>query len=251
MMLLKPKSGLLLATLFFLYSPFNFASNTQPVVAIVIDDIGYKPKALNTLINMPHPITFAVLPEAPYSQVALKKLKHSNKEIILHLPMQGSTTRAQEKTVLNTRMDKPTFTQTLRDQLDKLDGVVGVNNHQGSKLTQSAKHMAWLMNELSTIDDFYFLDSRTSGQSIAYTTAKALDIPVLKRDIFLDHKHTNTFINQQFDLLIRMAKKHGSAIGIGHPHPETIQVLKRRLPELQKHGIEMVFVSALIKHPSH
>lgn len=245
-MLFKHRSGLLLATLFFLYSPFCNAGQSQPVVAIVIDDIGYQPKALNTLLSLSHPITFAVLPEAPYSQNALQKLKRAHKEIIVHMPMQGSTTRAQEKTVLNTRMDKGTFMKALRNQLNQLDGVMGINNHQGSVLTKSAKHMAWLMSELKTIDGFYFLDSRTSGKSMAYTTAQAFGIPTLKRDVFLDHERNDAFINKQFSLLIRIAKKHGSAIGIGHPHPETIRVLKQRLPELKAHGITVVSASALI-----
>lgn len=235
-----------MAALFFLYSPFCSAGQNNPVVAIVIDDIGYQPKALNALLNLPHPITFAVLPEAPYSQSALRKLKHAKKEFIVHMPMQGSTHRAQEKTVLSTNMDKQTFIQAVRHQLNKLDGVIGINNHQGSVLTKSTKHMTWLMSELKTIDDFYFLDSRTSGKSMAYTTAQAFDIPTLKRDVFLDHERNDAFINKQFNLLIRIAKKNGSAVGIGHPHDETIRVLKKRLAEFKQHGIEIVFASTLI-----
>lgn len=247
-MLFKRPSGLLLAALFFLYTPFSAASKTHPVVAIVIDDIGYAPKALNTLIHLPHALTFAVLPEAPYSQSAIKQLKHAQKETIVHLPMQGSTTRAQEKTVLHTRMNKDTFTQTVRTELNQLDGIIGVNNHQGSVLTQSAKHMAWLMSELKTLDGFYFLDSKTSGKSMAYTTAKAFGIPTLQRDVFLDHERNEEFIHKQFSLLMRIAKKHGSAIGIGHPHPETIRVLKQRLPELKQQGVGVVFVSQLLQN---
>lgn len=245
MLLFNYRTGLLLAALFFLYTPISF-SQSRPVVAIVIDDIGYQPKALNTLLKLPYDITFAVLPEAPYSQAAMTQLKKAHKEIILHLPMQGSTTRAQEKTVLTTRMDKDTFTQTLRNQLNELDGVSGVNNHQGSQLTKSARHMVWLMSELNSLDGFYFLDSRTSGKSMAYSTAQAFGIPSLERDVFLDHESNDAFINKQFNLLIRIAKKRGSAIGIGHPHSETVRILKQRLPELKQHGIDVVFVSELI-----
>lgn len=234
-----------MATLLFLYPPLSMSQST-PVVAIVIDDIGYQPKALKTLLTLPYNLTFAVLPEAPYSQTAMARLKKAHKEIILHLPMQGSTVRAQEKTVLTTRMDKTTFTHALRNQLNQLDGIVGVNNHQGSVLTKSAKHMAWLMNEIKTIEHFYFLDSKTSSQSRAHTTAKALNVPTLQRDVFLDHERNEAFINKQFNLLIRLAKKHGSAIGIGHPHPETVRVLTQRLPELKQQGIDVVFVSGLI-----
>lgn len=232
----------LAALILFLSSPVLAAK-----VAIIIDDIGYQPHAHSEIAALPYPINVAILPQAPYAQQAAYMLHQAGKELLLHLPMQGTSTTALEPVVLNQNMSHAQFTKSLRQLLDSVDFIQGFNNHQGSVLTADATKMQWLMAEIAQIDDFYFIDSRTTAQSKALQSAQARHIKSAQRDIFLDHLPTRAFFNEQFDALIARAKKNGSAIAIAHPHALSLELLKERLPQLAAQQIELVFVSDLVR----
>jgi polysaccharide deacetylase 2 family uncharacterized protein YibQ len=143
-------------------------------------------------------------------------------------------------------MDQETFLATLRDNLQAVPHVIGVNNHMGSQLTQNPEAMDWLMTELKQ-QGLFFIDSRTSADSLAMATAISQQLPTDERDVFLDHERTQAFISKQFDYLLKLAKRDGHALAIGHPYPETLDLLEQRLPQLQAQGIELVSISELLQ----
>jgi len=132
------------------------------------------------------------------------------------------------------------FLAVFAAQLARVPGAIGVNNHEGSRLTQDATAMRWLMNSLSERGDLFFLDSRTSARSIAFETAQESGIPALKRDVFLDNVASYAAVNRRFDQLLRIAETHGQALAIGHPYRATIEVLKVRLRDLDRERFELV-----------
>lgn len=219
----------------------------RAIGAIIIDDIGYNTISAQRIADMPYPITCAILPEAPSTVKAAHILAQSGKELMLHLPMQGRSNQAQERNVLTVDMDEFEFKREVRRHLDILPSIAGLNNHQGSVLTKAGYPMHWLMEELSLIDDFYFVDSRTTGSSVASDAAGFYGVPYAVRDIFLDHERSEAFVTQQLALFIQTAKRHGRAIAIGHPYRETLNVLELALPELEREGITLVPASQLVR----
>lgn len=213
---------------------------------IIIDDLGYNTISAKRIADMPYEITCAILPEAPSSVKAANILAQSGKELMLHLPMQGRSDQAQELNVLTTNMDEFEFKQEVRRHLDILPTIAGLNNHQGSVLTKAGYPMHWLMEELSLIEDFYFIDSRTTGSSVASKAAQFYGVPFAIRDIFLDHERSEAFVMQQLQQFIRTAQRDGMAIAIGHPYRETLSVLERELPKLAAQGIHLVPASELV-----
>ena len=237
-------TGLLFAAQFV----YAESSNAKPIIgAIIIDDLGYNTISAKRIAAMPFPITCAILPEAPSSTKAATILAESGKELMLHLPMQGRGDQAQERNVLTVDMDEFEFKQEVRRHLDILPAIAGLNNHQGSVLTKAGYPMHWLMEELSLIDDFYFVDSRTTGSSVASDAAQFYNVPYAIRDIFLDHERSEAFVTQQLALFIKTAKRHGRAVAIGHPYRETLSVLEMALPELEREGITLVPASELVR----
>jgi len=215
-----------------------------PTIAIIIDDMGHNLHEGTRLVSLEQPLTLAFLPYRRHT-VHLARLAHQkNKEIMLHAPMANTRNVGLGTGGLTPDMDQKTLRQTLRRSLQSIPHVRGVNNHMGSLLTQLIKPMGWVMQELYQYP-VYFVDSRTIASSIAGDLAKAYNVPTLTRDVFLDHEQSEEFVHQQFQLLIKRAREQGTAIGIGHPHPVTVDYLVRHLPELDEQGIAVATISAV------
>jgi uncharacterized protein len=141
------------------------------------------------------------------------------------------------------------FAAVFAAQLARVPHAIGVNNHEGSRLTQDARSMDWLMQALKHNGRLFFLDSRTSPKSIAYETARDQGIPALKRDVFLDNVASRRAVNRRFDELLSIARRRGHALAIGHPYPATIEVLQWRLAELDSAEFEVVSPAELLPAP--
>ena len=123
--------------------------------------------------------------------------------------------------------------------------AAGMNNHMGSLATSNAATMDSVMAALA-MHRAFFIDSRTSAASVAQATAQAHGLAALGRDIFLDNERNLMAINDQFNQLLRIARRRGTAIAIGHPYPETLEYLERVLPLMEEAGIDVVPVSTLL-----
>jgi len=217
-------------------------------VAIIIDDIGYSLKQGLRSARFPAALTLAVLPYTP-NGLALAELGfEEGKSIMLHAPMSNLKKSQLDAGGLTADMDQEEFIRTLRDNIDAIPHIVGINNHMGSYLTQLHEPMNWLMAELKQ-QQLFFIDSRTSAASQAWEVAQQHGLSSQKRDVFLDHERDNDAIEKQFERMVQLAKRRGSALAIGHPYPETLAVLERRIPLLRRQGIELVTIEQLLPNP--
>jgi len=137
------------------------------------------------------------------------------------------------------------LTDRLKSHIAEIPYVKGVNNHMGSRMTALSSKMYQIFVVLKT-EELFFIDSRTSSQSLCKPSARLLQIPFAQRDVFLDHIQTTEAIRQQVNRLIAHAEKYGSAIGIGHPHKTTYEVLKNELGNIRTKA-EIVHASTLVK----
>lgn len=215
-------------------------------ISIIIDDFGYSYKPGQDFTNLPHPITLAIIPFTPYGSDIAELAQGNNKEVMLHAPMETMATTKWENS-LNVSMDEIETFSTINEMFRSIPHVKGVNNHGGSRLTQDRSRMNWIMAYLAE-KQLYFVDSRTTAETIAADAALEADIPYSKRDVFLDNNKSPELIRIQVHKLLDIALNQGRAIGIGHPYPETLDILKQELPKLHTHGISLVSVSKLLVH---
>ncbi len=220
----------------------------SPAVSIVIDDLGHRIDQDMRAVRLRGAVTCAFLPQAPHAG-RLADIAHARgKEVMLHLPMQAIGSRPLDDGGLRVTMTRGQFARVVQEGLRAVPHVRGVNNHMGSLLTQYPTRMQWLMEELKGHDNaLYFVDSFTTFQSVAHTVAAENDLPTIRRDIFLDAHRDPAFIEAQFEALIRRAREQGTAVAIGHPHPETMSFLEANLHRLAAEGIELLPVSELIE----
>jgi len=224
-------------------------ADVRPVqIAIIIDDLGLRLQQDLRVLALPGAITHSILPRATYAHRIAGLASNQNKEVMIHLPMEAVNHSQLDAGGLTVDMAYPAFKSMVEAHIAALPEAVGVNNHMGSLLTTNPVRMRWLMDILnSNQTDLYFVDSRTSIDTVALHHARHTGVPSLRRDIFLDNELDEVQIERQFDALIKLAQRRGKAVAIGHPNSETIAVLERRLPTLVKLGVELVPVSELLR----
>ncbi len=217
-----------------------------PRLAIIVDDLGNDPRAARALLVLPFPLTVSVIPHLPFSTEVAEDAFRRGDEVLLHLPMQAEPSGAkQERIELRVGMIAQEVASTLAAMLETVPHAVGVNNHEGSLATADPALMQELMPARRE-RGLFFVDSRTTAATVAYTTAEEEGVPAASRKVFLDDVATVKAVRAQLELAARDAQRNGSAIAIGHPHPATIAALNEAVPQLEARGIHLVFVSDLV-----
>jgi polysaccharide deacetylase 2 family uncharacterized protein YibQ len=219
-----------------------------PRVAIVIDDLGQSFSHLEQLAGLNIPLSIAVIPGLPASARTVSEASRRGIEMLLHQPMEPREEGGKNpgEGVLLTSMTAEELRARVRANLATMPGVVGVNNHMGSRFTENAAGLGALMAEIKE-HGLFWLDSRTTSETRGIEVAHAVGVPALERDIFLDTEVNADFIRRQVRKLIETARVQGAAVGIGHPHLETIAVLRELREELLASGVTLVPVSALVR----
>ncbi len=221
-------------------------ATATPSVAIIIDDLGNKLSWGKKAVQLPGPIALSFLPHTPHVQTLASQAHAAGKEVMLHLPMESEGGKQLGPGGLTLHMTEQQLQQTTRKALGSVPHVTGLNNHMGSLLTQHPGAMSWLMDAIKDHGGLFFVDSRTTGRSVADQVAAEKLLPTVRRDVFLDNVRTRTAIKNEFRRLLQLAKKRGYAVGIGHPYPETMQVLKQELARLSSKGIRLIPVSEIV-----
>jgi len=72
---------------------------------------------------------------------------------------------------------------------------------------------------------------------------KKNQVRYLSRDIFLDNQKSGEYTRRQLFKAVRLAKKRGQAIAIGHPYPTTYLTLSKYLPEMAENGVEITRIT--------
>lgn len=218
----------------------------EPAVSIIIDDIGDRLQPGQRAIGLPGPVAFAFLPHTAHGVRLAQAAQRQGKEILLHLPMQAIEPGPLGPGAVTLDMERSQFLATVRADLAAVPAAVGVNNHMGSLLTRHPGHMTWLMQELKTRGNLFFVDSRTSAQTVAEQMAVEQGVPVLRRHVFLDHDPTPAAVAAEFERLVALARRQGQAVAIGHPYPSTLAMLERELPALKARGIVLIPLREMI-----
>lgn len=216
-------------------------------LAIVIDDFGYRPQTENQVLALPPTISVAVLPNAPHAREMATKAHNNGHEVLIHLPMAPLSKQPLEKDTLRPDMSSAEIERIVREAVDDVPYAVGLNNHMGSAMTSSLFGMQKVMQALSHYN-LYFLDSMTIGNSQSMRAASGTGVKVIKRRVFLDDTQREADIRAQFTRAVELARRNGSAIAIGHPHPTTVHVLQQMVYNLPS-DITLVRPSDLLNEP--
>ena len=218
------------------------------LVALIVDDMGDSPEFLDELISLRRPLTISVLPHSRYPDQTARTAHAAGLEVLLHLPLEslgnhGTMTAAEG--LISAGADPGEIVASFESSLDRVPFAAGVNNHMGSRFTADEALMRPLLEAVKG-RGLFFIDSRTTAQTVAYREALSLGVPAAERNVFLDADEDRSLIRSRLLELFQKAHRDGRAIGICHPFPETLAVLKSSFRLLESYNLQAVPVSRLV-----
>lgn len=219
----------------------------NPKLAIIIDDVGGNAARVEPFLHLGLPITFSILPHLAFSSRLAEKIHASGHEVMLHQPMEALNR------LINPGPGALYLSQSMQDMqkiiqknITSFPYAVGFNNHMGSRFTESRPKMTDTL-KIFKERDFFFVDSITSRHSIAFDTARDMNMTAAFRNEFLDNTLERRYVYSQLIKLKNHAQRFGHAVGIGHPRPETVKALKQFLAEIKDSGFSIVYASQIVR----
>jgi hypothetical protein len=217
----------------------KFASSVLPraAIAICIDDLGEDLAGTDKAMALPKEVALSFLPFAETTPFLAEAANRKGHLVLAHVPMQPLSGKNPGPMGLTSAMTQDEIARRLGWNLARVPGLVGINNHEGSRFTADAAALAPVMAGLKA-RHLFFLDSRTGPQSSVTAAARSAGVMTASRDVFLDDNPSAASVSAALDLLAQDARRNGVAIAIGHPHDVTLKLLAAWLA--QDHGVTLV-----------
>jgi len=221
--------------------PYVYNKKDKPKIVIIIDDVSSS-RQKKAILDIGYTVNMAFLPPTKHHKNSAKIAQDLPFHII-HFPMQASARfKGFEKGTLKITDSYETIEKRVKQLRQWYPNAKYTNNHTGSVFTQNYEAMDKLFKALKKYN-FIFVDSRTTAKSVAKQMAKKYNMPYIVRNTFMDNKKDYKYIQNQLKKAIKIAKKRGYAIAIGHPYPITVKVLKESKHLLK--GLEPVYLNQL------
>ena len=227
-------------------SQYNFpAAKNGAQLIFVFDDGGQNLAHLKPFLQLPFPITVAVLPQIAHSVESAAQVRASGNEVILHQPMQSVNASVNPGPgAIKPEMSDEQIKTILFNNINEIAPIAGMNNHEGSGITADAEKMAVIL-QMASEEGIYFLDSRTNVETKVPYVAREMGYSYYERNIFLDNEKTEANALKELKKGLDLANKNGSVIMIGHIWSADFlpAFLQKAYPELKAQGYTFSTVS--------
>ncbi len=199
-------------------------------VAIVIDDFGNNMLGTEEMMNLPFPITVAVMPFLPTTRRDAEWAHRVGHEVFVHLPMEPLRGKRSwlGPGAITADLSDEEIKRRVNAAIDNVPHAVGINNHMGSKVTADARVMRAVL-EVCRDRGMMYLDSHTNYRSVVAAVARELGVPYVENNLFLDDISSKRHIAKQINVLRNFLKQHAICIAIGHvglPGKKTASILR-------------------------
>lgn len=224
------------------------------LVAFVIDDFGNNMAGTEEMLNLPVPLTVAVMPFMPSTKQDAELAHKKGHDVFVHMPMEPVKGKRSwlGPGAITTDLSDEEIRQRVEKAIDDVPHAIGMNNHMGSKVTADERIMRIIMSVVKKRGLIY-LDSKTTDKSVAGKIAEEMGVPHAENQIFLDDVYSVPHITKQMEKICKLIGNHPLCIAIGHvgpPGKKTASVLRQYIPRIQKEA-EFVTISQLIHQVGH
>ncbi|MCQ2241793.1 divergent polysaccharide deacetylase family protein [Treponema sp.] len=219
-------------------------------LCFIIDDGGQKTTNIRKYTTLPFPVAIAVLPQLAYTKECARIVVADKKELMLHQPMQAQNLKMNPGpgAILPDMSLREVYAMVSKNLSELGPQVKGFNNHEGSLITCDLNMMGAVLDAAAD-NKVYFVDSRTSKDTMATFAALERDMKILEREVFIDDIIDRAEMLKQIMRGIDIANKKGKVIMIGHVDKSAKilpALLSEMYPELKAKGYRLVFPSQLL-----
>ncbi len=225
-------------------------AKNNAVLVVVLDDGGQNLSHLQPFLDLAMPLDIAVLPALQYSVESAKRVRNAGKELMLHQPMQAKNLNVNPgPNAITPEMHTYDIEQLVRKNISEIGPVAGLNNHEGSLITESASKIGAVL-DVCMAENIFFLDSRTTAATKGPQSALERGIHIWERDIFLDNTQVREDIISQIVQATKIANRDGYAIMIGHVWSSSnlAKILSEMYVSLSKKGYRFSTVGGLYEN---
>jgi polysaccharide deacetylase 2 family uncharacterized protein YibQ len=207
----------------------------------VVDDVGFRPSAVRRMLDWQRPMIFSVIPNRPYSRRSAAMVTEAGGDLFLHQPMEPEGWPAVDPGAgaLLLRDDPAVWREQLSAATAAVPGVLGLNNHMGSRFTADHRAAA-VVAQWAADEGLFVLDSLTAPRSRLYQACRDRQRACARRDVFLDDERTDAAIDARIAEWLRTARRRGLAVAIGHPHDRTMSRLEAAMASMDQAGLRWV-----------
>jgi len=220
--------------------PPHINISKKPKLVIIIDDVSFRSEVKN-IKKIPYKITPSFFPPTkrhPNTVIYAKSFAH----YMVHVPMEAVNYAHPEPNTMNINWSYAQIKNRIDEIKKEFPKAKFINNHTGSTFTSDKDSMIKLFKALKA-EHLGFVDSKTTPYSKSTDAEKVYHISLFERNIFLDNKQDPSYIRNQLKKAVKIAKKHGFAIAIGHPHPVTLSTLQNAKDILK--NVDVVYIDEL------
>lgn len=244
---------LVLLIISFTLGKYAVAEETsKKTLAIVIDDFGNDMNGSEEMLELPIPLTVAVMPFLPTSEQDAKLAYEKGHEVIVHIPMEPKNGKKSwlGPGAITSDLSNKEIRKRIESAIDSVPHAVGINHHMGSKVTEDERIMRVIL-EICKERNLFYLDSKTAEKSVIPKLARELSVPYLENDLFFDHVYSERHIFRQASKVAKSLQEHEQIIAIGHvgiTGKKVVNALRTYIPEYEKEA-EIVTLSDLLTLP--
>ena len=226
---------------------FNFpkAVNNAELI-FVFDDGGQNLSQLQPFLELPIPVTIAVLPKLTHSKESAERIRKAGKEVILHQPMQAINSAVNPGPgAIKPEMTAIEIQDLVQSNIEEIAPIAGMNNHEGSLITADASKISVVLDTADK-NGIYFLDSRTNVDTKVPEVSRLEGYSWYERNgRFLDNEKTREEFLAELRKNLDIANKNGNVIMIAHIWSADYlpALIKEVYPELKAKGYVFKTVS--------
>ncbi|QJA05336.1 divergent polysaccharide deacetylase family protein [Thermosulfurimonas marina] len=209
--------------------------------------MGQRPRLERAFFKLGLRLNFSFLPKAPFTARLAREAHERGFTVLVHLPMEAENGINPGPEALLVSMGEKEIRLKTQQLIALVPFAEGVNQHMGSLFSQDPLRMNWVMQEIKN-KGMFFVDSKTTPHSVAPFVAEYLKIPFAQRDVFLDNNFKKEALENEFKHMLKRAREKGRLVVIAHPHPQTLELLRRHRQELLSE-VRLVSIKDLVEVP--
>jgi polysaccharide deacetylase 2 family uncharacterized protein YibQ len=202
-----------------------------------------------SLLSFSEPLSVSIIPGSKKAALIAQLADQHRKEVIIRLPLesQGSMPASVAQSAIMVHFSKDAINAMAESAVHDIPNFTGFTNALGSRACEDSRVMNIILANIRK-QHGYFIETRTTKNSVAASVATALDCPFTEVNARIE-KRTAPDIAAELRRLGAGAQVNGTMAASVTASKQLADALTEARAWFRQNGIKLVFVSEIVKHP--